>query len=177
MTELFTKWENHKYKDQAETSIISKSILFKLINSYFSIVYVTFFQSNSTFETIFYLLVPILLVNQITYIALSILLPLFKYKNQEKSYFTSVKNMYRKFEANFSSKFSFLTNAASQQIKQDQIEQFWKLQFKKEMESKRTRDCAHTQLAPGPCVCSGFFEFIYAFFRYNIRVPLHPLTL
>lgn len=62
MIHLFAKWENHKYVAQYERSLIYKGMAFKVLNSYFAIFYVAFVQKESNFETLFYMLLPIMLV-------------------------------------------------------------------------------------------------------------------
>lgn len=39
-----------------------KSVLFKFVNSYISVCYTAFVRLNSTYEEIFYILVPILVI-------------------------------------------------------------------------------------------------------------------
>jgi len=75
IADWFVKIENHKYENAFETSIIYKNAAFKFLNSYLPIVYAAFYQTTSTLEDIFYLMLPVLIVKQINYMLLEVFLP------------------------------------------------------------------------------------------------------
>ncbi|EGR27499.1 transmembrane protein 16k, putative [Ichthyophthirius multifiliis] len=124
VAKLFVEYENHKYDEQYERSIIYKIMAFKFINSYFSLYYVAFVDKKSTFETLFQMLLPIMLVKQFNYMILSVWIPKYIQNSKEKKYFKKVdEQIYQQnlIQTNFSEFF----DDNSMNDKQDIIEQFW----------------------------------------------------
>lgn len=58
----FVEKENHKYEQHYESSLIYKNVLFKFINSYISVVFTGYIKSDSSYEELFYLLLPVLVI-------------------------------------------------------------------------------------------------------------------
>lgn len=88
---IFVEMENHKYEQHYETSMISKNVLFKLINSYIAVFYTAYFKSDFTYEELFYLLLPVLVIKQISYFVVALIFPQVVYKYNEDKYFMKVK--------------------------------------------------------------------------------------
>lgn len=93
-------WENLKYQSTYESNMIYKQIIFKLLNSYFSIFYVAFKivfmkddesqDGKEIFKTLFFMLLPIMIIKQLNYTLLNVGIPMFLYKYNEKKYFKTV---------------------------------------------------------------------------------------
>ncbi|KAL4481466.1 hypothetical protein ABPG74_007555 [Tetrahymena malaccensis] len=90
LARYFAQLENHKYIFQYERSIIYKLMSFKVLNSYFALFYIAYIQKDSNFQTLFYMLLPIMLIKQINYTILNVWLPIFLYNRAEKNYFKQV---------------------------------------------------------------------------------------
>ena len=65
--------ENHKYQKDYESSLIWKGFAFKLINSYFAIFAVAFFESGANFNDLFQLLWPIMIYKQAASIGVQVI--------------------------------------------------------------------------------------------------------
>ncbi|CAD8128142.1 unnamed protein product [Paramecium sonneborni] len=83
---FFAQYENHKYLEDYEQSIIYKNSAFTLLNSYLCIFYAAFVNDKS-FLDLFIQLVPVLITKQVQFAALKVLLPRLKYDYYEKQYF------------------------------------------------------------------------------------------
>lgn len=62
LVHYFVEKENHKFEEHYESSLIYKNVLFKFINSYIAVFYTAFIKLDSTYEEIFYILVPVLVI-------------------------------------------------------------------------------------------------------------------
>ncbi|EGR31635.1 transmembrane protein, putative [Ichthyophthirius multifiliis] len=147
---FFVKQENHKYEEQYERSLIYKLVVFKFVNSYFSLFYVSFIEINNTFSDIFYMLLPIMLIKQviiyiyiyiyiyifiyhyiyilfikINYMILSFWFPKYILKYRERKYFRNMQEETIKQQ-------QMLTN---QIFQQDSIEQYWERHTGKKMKT------------------------------------------
>ena len=120
----FANEENHKYELQYERALILRQMYFKLLNSYFPILYVAFIQDSleniftvynecnitdenmndysikqcmglNKFKNLFIMLLPIIIVKQLNYMLLNLGLPLYLYKRKEKKYFVNVDELFR----------------------------------------------------------------------------------
>lgn len=58
----FVEKENHKYEKSYESSMIYKNAAFKFLNSYLPIIYAAFYKTDSTLQSIFSLMLPVLIV-------------------------------------------------------------------------------------------------------------------
>ncbi|CAD8209485.1 unnamed protein product [Paramecium octaurelia] len=83
---FFAQYENHKYQEDYEQSIIYKNSAFTLLNSYLCIFYAAF-VNNKSFLDLFIQLVPVLITKQVQFAALKVLLPRVQYDYYEKQYF------------------------------------------------------------------------------------------
>lgn len=68
----FASKENHKFNDSHEKSLIFKIVLFKALNSYLGLFYLTFIKRKD-FSDMFYNLVSLLITNQASALATSVI--------------------------------------------------------------------------------------------------------
>ena len=66
LTLKFVNLENHKYESTFEKSFIVKSWAFKIINSYFALMYTAYYLERENYKDIFYLLFPLVVNKQIS---------------------------------------------------------------------------------------------------------------
>lgn len=62
LVNFFVEKENHKFEENYEFSLIYKNVLFKFMNSYLTVFYTAYFKYTSTYEELFYLLLPVLII-------------------------------------------------------------------------------------------------------------------
>ncbi|CAD8164622.1 unnamed protein product [Paramecium octaurelia] len=91
LVHYFVEKENHKFEEHYESSLIYKNVLFKFINSYIAVFYTAFIKLDSTYEEIFYILVPVLVIKQLSYLIAIMMIPQIIYKYKESSYFKLFK--------------------------------------------------------------------------------------
>ena len=87
----FVNFENHKYTDTYEYSLIMKSFAFKFLNSFLAIFYFIFTSHDANLlQSIFETVLPVLFYKQVSNILEQVGRPYVIYRFKQKKYFDSI---------------------------------------------------------------------------------------